>query len=46
MIPYAEALSIITTEAEMMHRGNRRPETSIRWLKEAIELLEEAERCQ
>jgi len=41
---YLEALDIVKTEAQMMANGDRMPSISIRWLKEAIELLEGADK--
>jgi hypothetical protein len=37
---YYEALGIIDTEATMMSRGDRSIETSLRWLREAVSILE------
>lgn len=38
---YAEAIRMIATEAKMMQEGDRPLATSVRWLKEAIHILEE-----
>lgn len=46
MNPYTEALQTIETEAVMMRKGNRPIDTSIRWLREAIEMLEKVEPCR
>jgi len=40
---YFEAFDIVRTEAEMMAKGNRSIGTSIRWLKEAVSILEKEE---
>jgi hypothetical protein len=37
---YFEALGIVRTEAEMMAKGNRSIDTSLRWLREAVSILE------
>ena len=38
---YAKAIQLISTEAEMMKGGNRPLDISVRWLKEAIHILED-----